>query len=455
MYACGVTVYDYCHLGHARSLITFDFLHRVLKHLGYAVTFVRNFTDIDDKIIQRSNEQNIAWQELTTKFIDAFNEDTAALGMIKPTHEPKATDNIQEIIAVIKGLEEKGLAYQVGGDVFYSVRDFDGYGKLSGKDIEDLESGARVGVMESKRDPLDFALWKASKPGEPKWESPWGEGRPGWHIECSAMSMRYLEQTFDIHGGGRDLIFPHHENEIAQSEGCTGKPFAKYWVHNGFVNINAEKMSKSLGNFLTIRDILKEYHAEVIRLFVLSAHYRSPLDYTDQNIYDAASGLERFYLLKERLENFVAAAKESASTQDRSSEITKLQSDFDEALCDDFNSAKVVGAVFEWVRILNKALDENNLALADAESFLQFTKTLQTVLGIFGSPAQDYLSFLKQKITAKGGLSEEQIEALIEERAQAKASKNFARADEIRDELAEKGIQLKDQPGGKTTWSVG
>ena len=454
MYVCGVTVYDLCHLGHARALITFDLIYRYLLHKGYDVTFIRNFTDIDDKIINRSNELGITWQELTEKYIQAFHEDTQALGLKKPTVEPKATDNIQEIIDLIKNLEEQGIAYKAGDDVYYSVRKFEGYGKLSGKNIEDLEVGARVDVMEAKKDPLDFALWKGAKPGEPKWDSPWGEGRPGWHIECSAMSMRYLDASFDIHGGGRDLIFPHHENEIAQSEGCTHKPFAKYWMHNGFVNINAEKMSKSLKNFMTIRDILTKYPGEVIRLFILSAHYRSPLDYTDQNIYNALSGLERYYQTLQRLEDFIAVETSSSDTLDYSTQLDEFKAEFEAAMDDDFNSAKVIGQVFEWVRLWNKALDQDQVKQEDAQKFITIIKGIHDVFGIFGSKASDFLAELKDKAVQDMDVSEEQIHALIKDRLTARQNKDFGTADKIRDDLAAKGIILKDNPDGSTSWTI-
>ena len=451
MYACGVTVYDLCHLGHARALITFDMIARYLRHKGFDVNFIRNITDIDDKIINRANEQGIDYKELTAKFIKAFYEDTKALGLHKPTHEPRATDYIDEIIAIIQGLEEKGLAYRVGQDVFYRVREFKGYGKLSGKNIDDLTSGARVEVMDQKADPLDFALWKGAKPGEPSWPSPWGDGRPGWHIECSAMSMKHLTETFDIHGGGRDLIFPHHENEIAQSEGCTGKPFAKFWVHNGFVNINEEKMSKSLGNFFTIRDILDKFPAEVVRLFILSSHYRSPLDYTDQIIYDAVSGLERFYQTGQRLSEYNA---QPDNAEDLSEKIAAFRADFVKAMDDDFNTAKVVGQVFEWVRLLNKLMDETRLQQSDIKLFQEAMAEVHGVLGIFGSDAAAFLKELKDKRISDSKISEEEIQQLIVDRKQARKDKDFAKADQIRDDLLAKGIQLKDNPDGTTGWTV-
>jgi cysteinyl-tRNA synthetase len=453
MYVCGVTVYDYCHLGHARSLIAFDLIYRFLEYAGYDVTFVRNFTDIDDKIINRAHEQKIDWKELTKKFIQAYHEDTEKLGLKKPTYEPKATEHMNEMIVLIQGLEKKGLAYEVNHDVFYKVRNFNGYGKLSGKNIEDLQAGARVDVMEAKKDPLDFALWKSAKPGEPSWQSPWGEGRPGWHIECSAMSMKYLTETFDIHGGGRDLIFPHHENEIAQSEGHTDKHFAKYWLHNGFVNINAEKMSKSLDNFITIRDILNKFPGEAVRLFVLSAHYRSPLDYTDQNIFDAVSALERFYGMKARLVDEANFGK--MTSKDLQEKIDNFKNDFFAAMNDDFNTAKVIGQIFEFVRILNKAMDNHEVSKKSAQDFLTVLNDIAPVLGVFGSEATQFLSDTRAKKLSSSDVSEADIKKLIQERLDARKNRDFKRADQIRDELKAKGIILKDNPDGSTGWTVG
>lgn len=454
MYVCGVTVYDFCHIGHARCYVTFDMIYRYLKFAGYDVTYVRNFTDVDDKIINRANEQGVPCSDITERFIEEFYTDMDALGIQRPQIEPKATEHIPEMIELIQKLVTDGVAYAVNGDVFYSVRKFEGYGKLSGKNIEDLEVGARVDVMDVKHDPLDFALWKSAKPGEPKWDSPWGAGRPGWHIECSAMSMKHLSQSFDIHGGGRDLIFPHHENEIAQSEGCTHKPFSKYWIHNGFVNINTEKMSKSLNNFMTIRDVLKAYPGEVVRLFVLSAHYRSPLDYTEQNLYNAVSGLERYYQTVRRLRTFVAAGCDGNSAKSLKSELDQILPAFSAAMDDDFNSAKVVGLMFEWVRQLNKALDENVMQVADANQFLDIAAKIHAVLGLFGSEPQSFLNELKSKAMNQLAISEMDIQTAIQRRKDARVKKDFKLSDEIRDELAAKGVILKDNPDGTTTWSV-
>lgn len=454
MYVCGVTVYDFCHIGHARCYVTFDMIYRYLKFAGYDVTYVRNFTDVDDKIINRANEQGVACSDITERFIQEFYTDMDALGIERPQIEPKATEHIPEMIELIQKLERDGVAYAVKGDVFYSVRKFETYGKLSGKNIEDLEVGARVDVMDVKHDPLDFALWKSAKPGEPKWDSPWGAGRPGWHIECSAMSMKHLSQSFDIHGGGRDLIFPHHENEIAQSEGCTHKPFSKYWMHNGFVNINTEKMSKSLNNFMTIRDVLKAYPGEVVRLFVLSAHYRSPLDYTEQNLYNAVSGLERYYQTVQRLRTFIESGRDGSSAKSIKSDLDQILPAFAAAMDDDFNSAKVVGLMFEWVRQLNKALDDNALVVSDAKQFLEMASKIHTVLGLFGGEPQSFLNELKSKAMNQLTISESDIQDAIQRRKDARAKKDFKLSDEIRDELAAKGIILKDNPDGITTWTV-
>ncbi|MBI5251675.1 MAG: cysteine--tRNA ligase, partial [Desulfomonile tiedjei] len=343
MYVCGVTVYDYCHIGHARSAVLFDIIYRYLRYRGYEVTYVRNFTDVDDKIINRANELQINWKELAEKFIREFYVDMDALGVLRPTHEPKATEFIGQIQQLIARLIEGGYAYQAEGDVMFSVYSFGPYGKLSGKRTDELMSGARVEVDEKKRNPLDFALWKAAKPGEPSWDSPWGPGRPGWHIECSAMSMFHLGEQFDIHGGGADLAFPHHENEIAQSEAATGKPFAKYWVHNGFVNIRSEKMSKSLGNVLNIRDILKIVHPEVLRLFLLTSHYRSPLDYSESFIREEAAALERLYAAMTGLDELMNAGGSLAELPEELSGITEK---FAEAMDDDFNTPKGLAVLF-------------------------------------------------------------------------------------------------------------
>ena len=446
LYACGVTVYDLCHIGHARSLVVFDVIFRYLKYRGLDVTFVRNFTDIDDKIINRSNERGITWKELADKYIDEFYVDMDRLGLLRPTIEPRATEHIDEIIALVRRLEEKGLAYEVDGDVYYRLQQFKGYGKLSGKNVDDLLSGARVEVDDRKESPLDFALWKKSKPNEPSWPSPWGEGRPGWHIECSAMSQKYLGETFDIHGGGKDLIFPHHENEIAQSEGATGKPLARYWIHNGFVNIDQEKMSKSLGNFLTIRELLEEVHPEVLRFFVISSHYRSPIDFSRENVAAAAAGLERLYQVLERLDEVAdgAVPGDAGGLEER---LTAWREDFIQAMDDDFNSAAAVAVLFEAAKESNRWLDEARAQAASAARIAELLRELGGVLGLFAVAPAEFL----QGAGGAGELSEAEIEALIAERSAARAAKDWAAADRVRDQLAAAGIILKDSPDG-TRW---
>ncbi len=451
MYVCGVTVYDYSHIGHARANVVFDVIGRYLKFKGYDLNFVRNFTDVDDKIIKRATELKITWEELTQKFIDAFHADMKSLGNVDVTLEPKATEHIPEMIQLIETLIQKGNAYEKKGDVFFRVRNFKEYGKLSGKNIEDLESGARVEVNEEKSDPLDFALWKSVKPGEPSWDSPWGKGRPGWHIECSAMSMKYLGETFDIHGGGRDLIFPHHENEIAQSEGATQKDFVKYWLHNGFVNINTEKMSKSLGNFFTIKEVLKKFDAEVVRAFLLSVHYRSPIDFSDQNLEDTSQSLERFYLTVKRAQEFLSQNKGKISGKENN----ELLGDFEASMDDDFNTAKVLGSVFEAVRVLNKLMDANSPESAmGCESFLKSVSKIYSVLGCYGDDAKGFFERHHEKAMAESGVDEARIHNLIAERKEARKNKDFKRSDEIRDELLAINIVLKDKPDGTTDWTV-
>ena len=462
MYVCGVTVYDYCHVGHARANIVFDIIYRYLQFSGFDVTYVRNYTDVDDKIINRANERGIDSIALAEEFIRAFDEDMAALGLQKPTIEPKATQHINQIITLVERLITAGRAYASGGDVYYAVESFPDYLKLSKRNIDEMRAGARIAPGEHKRHPMDFALWKAAKAGEPAWESPWGAGRPGWHIECSAMSMQYLGETFDIHGGGKDLGFPHHENEIAQSEGATGKPFVKYWLHNGFVNVNHEKMSKSLGNFFTIRDILKEYDAEVLRFFILTAHYRSPIDFSDQNLDEARLGLTRFYealasaddfLPQEQPKNHQPEREEIAELSERA---RTLESRFKEAMDDDFNTALVIGHFFDLVRALNRvtALPElagDSAAVAAVKSARELMVKLGNVLGLFISTPQAWLEKQKHAGLDETGLNPVEIEALINERQSARANRDFARSDQIRDELAAKGILLLDSAQG-TTW---
>ena len=432
MYVCGMTVYDYCHLGHARVLVVFDMVQRWLKSSGLAVTYVRNITDIDDKIIKRALENNETIGALTDRFIGFMNEDAAALGVEKPSFEPRATDYVPQMLGLIGKLEQNGLAYKAAdGDVNYSVRKFPGYGKLSGKSLDDLRAGERVevGVDSAKHDPLDFVLWKHAKEGEPFWTSPWGNGRPGWHIECSAMSSDLLGQHFDIHGGGQDLQFPHHENEIAQSEGAHACTFVNYWMHNGFVRVDDEKMSKSLGNFFTIREVLKKYDAEVVRFFILRAHYRSPLNYSDVHLDDARHALTRLYTALKGVE----AAAVSADW----SEAHALR--FRAALDDDFNTPEAVAVLFDLAGEVNRSRDP------------VVAGQLKALAGVLGLLERDPVSYLQATPAGDGELSPEQIESMIAARAAAKKGKDFAEADRIRSELTAAGIVLEDSAQG-TTW---
>jgi cysteinyl-tRNA synthetase len=451
MYVCGVTVYDKSHIGHARALVTFDVIYRYLKFLGYEVTFVRNFTDVDDKIINRANERGVSAQELSELYIREFNEDMVALRCLPPTYEPRATQHIPEMIALIQELEAKGLAYAVDGDVYFAVDRFPGYGKLSHRRLDDMMAGARIEVDERKRHPMDFALWKASKPGEPTWESPWGPGRPGWHIECSAMASKYLDQPFDIHGGGSDLIFPHHENEIAQSEGAKGVELARYWLHNGMVTVEQEKMSKSLGNFLTISEALTRAEPEVLRLVLLSTHYRMPLDFSEQKMEEAEKGLVRIYETLARVD--AAPGVAGLGTQDLAlrTQDSPLLSRFREAMDDDCNTARALGVVFETIRELNRALDAGEISqLAATRAALS---SIASVLGVMNEAPDQYLERRKQRGLQQTRLTPEAIEQLIAERATARKARDFKRADEIRARLAEVGVILQDSPSG-TTWTI-
>ena len=455
MYVCGVTVYDYCHIGHARANIVFDIVYRYLQYSNYDVTYVRNYTDVDDKIISRAIERGISSKQLAEEFIQAFDEDMEALGLRKPTLEPKATEYIDRIITLAEQLIDKGMAYEAAGDVYFSVAKFPGYLKLSKRNMEEMQAGARIAPGEQKRNPMDFALWKAAKPGEPSWDSPWGPGRPGWHIECSAMSSSLLGDTFDIHGGGRDLIFPHHENEIAQSEGASGKPFVKYWLHNGFVNINQEKMSKSLGNFFTIRDILQSYDPEVVRFFILTAHYRSPVDFSDQNLKDAQAGLSRFYEALQAASDAVAGCPESELATTDGAE---LEAQFRTAMDDDFNTAQAIGHLFEGARSINRLVAEKKFRkkadkVASVRALRAKIVELGEVLGLFVSEPADWLQRQNLKGLKALGLTEDDVDAAIRDRLQARSEKDFATADRIREELAQKGVELHDSPSG-TTWKI-
>ena len=436
MYVCGMTVYDYCHLGHARVLVVFDLVARYLRAAGYELHYVRNVTDIDDKIIQRANDNDEPFTDLTQRFIDAMHEDSEALGVLPPDEEPRATTHMQQILDMIRVLLEKEYAY-VGsnGDVYYDVSKFKSYGQLSGKHLEDLRAGARVEVEEAKDDPLDFVLWKMSKPGEPSWDSPWGPGRPGWHIECSAMSTHCLGNHFDIHGGGQDLQFPHHENEIAQSEAATGEHFVNTWMHNGFVRIDDEKMSKSLGNFFTIREILDRYDAEVVRYFIVSSHYRSPLNYSDAALDNAHSALVRLYTALRG----VTLTHEIAKGE-------QFRARFAEAMDDDFNTPLALSVLFDVARELNRLKSESS---PEAGPMAAFLMELASPLGLLTNDPEE---FLQGRASAEDGLSDEDIRGLIAARHSARKNKNWAEADRIRDELQAAGIELEDTPARGTTW---
>ncbi|HNW85652.1 MAG TPA: cysteine--tRNA ligase [Candidatus Limiplasma sp.] len=436
IYACGPTVYNYFHIGNARPFIVFDVLRRYLESRGYEVTFVQNFTDIDDKMIRRANEEGITVRELADRFIAEYYTDARALGIHPATVHPLATEHMPQIIALIGRLMDRGLAYAVDGDVYYRVKAFPPYGSLCGQNLEDLESGARVSADERKEDPLDFALWKAQKPGEPAWESPWGMGRPGWHIECSAMSMTYLGETFDIHCGGKDLLFPHHENEIAQSEGATGKPYVHYWMHNGFLNIDNEKMSKSKGNFFTVRDIGKEFDLEAVRMFMLSAHYRSPINFSRELIAQAASSLERLYGARDQLAFLETGAEDREPDEAERAfiaEADRAHEKFNAAMEDDLNTADALGALFELVREVFKlpqtGVSRQAIAYGKAKMLV-----MTGVLGLLMKQTDDVSP---------------EVQAMVEERALARQNKNWKRSDELRDQIKAAGYILEDTPAGQ------
>ena len=440
MYVCGMTVYDYCHLGHARVMVVFDMVTRYLRELGYDVTYVRNITDVDDKIIQRANDNGEDIHTLTTRFIEIMNEDADALGVTRPDLEPRATASMDDIIAMINTLVENGHAYRAdNGDVYYAVSRFANYGRLSGKKLEDLQAGARVAVDESKQDPLDFVLWKAAKPGEPSWSSPWGNGRPGWHIECSAMSTQCLGAHFDIHGGGMDLKFPHHENEIAQSEAATGEPFVNFWVHNGFVRIDDEKMSKSLGNFFTVREILKNYRAEDVRYFILASHYRSPLNYSQENLDNGKAALTRLY----------TTLRGTQPVESPDPACTTYSEAFHRAMDDDFNTPEAIAVLFELARDVNKNRDTDP---DRANRLAGCLRRLGKVLGLLEADPDTYLRETASAAdAAQDGLSEAEVEALIAQRISAREAKDWGEADRIRDALDAAGIVLEDSATG-TSW---
>ena len=459
IYACGVTVYDHCHIGHARSAVVFDIMRKYLNYKGLDVLYVRNFTDIDDKIINRAKQEGITWDHVAQKYTNEYYKDMDMLGVKRADVEPKATEHITEIIDIVQGLIQKGYAYESEGSVYFSVNQFHDYGKLSKRDKDDMVAGARVEIDERKKNPLDFVLWKQSKEGEPFWESPWGQGRPGWHIECTAMSIKHLGESFDIHGGGADLLFPHHENEIAQSEAFTGKPFAKYWVHNGFITINKEKMSKSLGNFFTIKEVLNEFDPEVIRFFLLSTHYRSPIEFSDEQLREAESSIDRYYSTVIRIDDFLSKREDGDQELSRAGTIFSeflavFLHKFEEAMDDDFNTALAIGHIFELIRETNRFLDSKPSG-AKSREFLAHTKEqlmkVGTTLNIFNrTPREWYVSIMKIR---KTGLTEQEIVDKINARLDARQKKDWHSADAIRKELEEKGIILEDKKD-RTDWKV-
>lgn len=467
LYVCGITSYDYCHIGHARSSLVFDMIVKYLRYRDYKVTFVRNFTDIDDKIINRANEQGTSSEELAERFIDEFYRDMEYLGIGRPDLEPRATEHIPEMISIIEELISKDMAYVSDGDVYYAVEQFDGYGKLSGRNLADMQAGARVEVSEKKNHPMDFALWKSSKPGEPAWESPWGPGRPGWHIECSAMSRKLLGETFDIHGGGKDLIFPHHENEIAQSEAANGKTFVNLWIHHGFVTVRNEqtdedeKMSKSLGNFLTIRDLSEKFHSEALKLFVFSTQYRNPLEYSEQAMQDAVSGLNRLYECLHAVQSLDRNGNDAAASVISAKDHRKLSSlteRFIQTMDNDFNTAQALGHLFEAAKVVNKVVRAlpSPCNPSDLELLDQTAATISEAGAIAGLLNEDPAQFLqkqKEEILARISIGAVEIEQLINQRNDARTAKDWGLSDQIRDRLLAHGIELKDGPDG-TSWDV-
>ncbi|MGD0883906.1 MAG: cysteine--tRNA ligase [Thermodesulfovibrionales bacterium] len=459
MYACGVTVYDLCHIGHARSAIVFDVIRRYLTFKGLAVKYVRNFTDIDDKIINRAREEGIPWDEVARKYTAEFHRDMDRLGVERADIEPLATEHIPEIIAIVKGLLDKGYAYVIAGDVYFEVRKFPDYGKLSKRDIREMLAGARVEVDERKKNPMDFALWKSSKPGEPSWDSPWGPGRPGWHIECTAMATKHIGESLDIHGGGADLIFPHHENELAQSEAYSGKPFVKYWVHNGFITIDREKMSKSLGNFFTIREILDKFDPEVVRFFLLSTHYRSPIEFSDESLREAESSLDRYYTTLIRIEDFLRDGAEKAGPSAEETSLEETHAAFMNKVCeamdDDFNTALALGHIFELIRDTNRFLDSAPSG-QKARDLLTTTRDILSqavsVLHILDKRPEEWYDALMQ--SKKIPYAKDEILTKIRQRQEARQRKDWAAADAIRKELEAHQIILEDKKNG-TRWKVG
>lgn len=461
MYACGITAYDYCHIGHARSAVVFDVLARYLRSLGLEVTFVRNFTDVDDKIIKRANETGATSQEIAERFIAAFHEDMDRLGVLRADVEPRATEYIEDMIGLCETLIEKGHAYATpSGDVYFRVRSFDKYGALSGRSVDDLRAGARIAPGEEKEDPLDFALWKAAKPGEPEWASPWGKGRPGWHIECSAMTEKTLPLPLDIHGGGLDLIFPHHENEAAQTEAATGKELARFWVHNGFVQIDSQKMAKSLGNFKTIRDILQDFLPETLRLFLLTRHYRSPIDFSLEAMEECEKNAKRLYECFLMLQDELAKAppKGGVAPKELVEEFDALSQGFDDDMADDLNTAAALGRLNGLVHLANRIMDDKALrknagARQLLERLQQARQKAAAVLGLLEENPENFLLALKQCRARRKSINPEEVEKLMEDRRAARQNKDFSRSDALRDKLADMGVEVRDTPQG-AVWDI-
>jgi len=447
MYLCGVTVYDLSHIGHGRSALVFDVIRRYLRFRDYEVRFIRNFTDVDDKIIRRAHEEGVPPRELAERYIEEYRKDMAELGVAGADVEPKATDHIPQMIKLIERLITKGVAYQVNGDVYFEVKRFPQYGRLSGRNLEELQAGARVEVDERKRDPLDFALWKSSKEGEPAWPSPWGPGRPGWHIECSAMSMHYLGESFDIHAGGEDLVFPHHENEIAQSEAATGRPFVRYWIHNGFVNLGAEKMSKSLGNILIVKELVRRHDPEALRLYLLGTHYRNPLDFADERVGEAARALERFRNLFEEADRLAAKGTPApGGDQGLLDEVAAARRRFEEVMDDDFNTAQAVAVLFDLAHLLQTFRNKMTHGQVAVGPFLLGVGELLAlgrVLGLFEGASRP-AALIAPELRAK-------VETLVKARGEARQRQDWATADRLREELARLGVILEDGPE-RTTW---
>ncbi len=456
IYVCGVTVYDDCHLGHARAALVFDVVCKYLRHKGYDVKYVKNFTDVDDKIITRAAKEGIPTNELTEKYIASYKADMKKLGVADPSVEPKATENMERIVSMVAGLVEKGYAYESEGDVYFRIGKFSEYGKLSGRSTDDMLTAVRIEVNDKKENPLDFALWKSSKPGEPYWKSPWGNGRPGWHIECSAMSLGILGDTIDIHGGGKDLVFPHHENEIAQSEALTGKEFVRYWMHNGFVTVDEEKMSKSLGNFFTLKDIFRQYRPDVIRFFLLSTHYRSPIDFSNRQLNEAKKALNRIYNTVKSAKRVVENKACTGISAEYSQELEAVCAKFEEAMADDFNTAQAIGVIFSFIRRLN-------VSVADAENGVGSTlgevskglELLLNLLGLLGLYAGEQNAKNKESAEPEDGgtLTEDLMKILIDVRAYARENKDWQLADMIRDRLSGAGVVITDR-AKETSWEI-